>query len=101
MYGPSPQGHWSKGAHRAWGILRPGRRYRVIRRFVDHDGDAHEVGEEWTFAGHNFSPHDDGLSLFVSIDGDEWHIRLQLIDGQQKFFEDDPGAFVEECGAPP
>jgi hypothetical protein len=29
-------------------------------------------------------PHDDGLSLFVSLDGDrEWHIRLQWRDDQQ------------------
>jgi len=41
-------------------------------------------GETWTFLGHNFLPHDDGLSLFVSLDGDrEWHIRLQWRDDQQ------------------
>jgi hypothetical protein len=45
---------------------------------VDFDGDAHVPGEEWTFLGASFLPHEDGLSLFVSLDGQrEWQIRMQ------------------------
>lgn len=59
-------------------MLRADGRYRVATAFRDFDGDEHAVGEAWTFVGYSFLPHDDGLSLFVSVDGrDEWHIRMQ------------------------
>jgi hypothetical protein len=59
-------------------------RFEVVRDFTDYDGEAHLAGESWTFVGHNFLPYDDGLSLFVSLDGErEWHIRLQWRDSQQ------------------
>ena len=59
-------------------FLEAGRRYRVLREFADFDGDAHYPGEEWAFLGASFLPHDDGLSLFVSLDGvQEWQIRMQ------------------------
>ena len=79
-YGPRPKGHWTRGGalekrHR---FLEAGRRYRVRRAFTDFDGDTHRPGEEWIFLGTSFLPHDDGLSLFVSLDGaQEWHIRMQ------------------------
>jgi hypothetical protein len=58
--------------------LVPGGLYEVISEFVDFDRVAHPSGERWTFLGSAFLPHDDGLSLFVSLDGQaEWHIRLQ------------------------
>jgi hypothetical protein len=58
--------------------LAPGTRYVVSEAFTDYDGDLHDLGERWTFLGHSFLPHDDGLSLFVSLqDESEWHIRLQ------------------------
>jgi hypothetical protein len=58
--------------------LSAGRRYRVIKRFVDHDGSAHEIGEEWTFLGCSFLPYEDGMSFFVSLDGvQEWHLCMQ------------------------
>ena len=48
------------------------------REFTDFDGDVHRAGEEWTFLGSSFLPHDDGLSLFVSLDGArEWQVRMQ------------------------
>ena len=79
MTGPQPLGHWTKtlGAPKHFQSLKVGRRYRVIKEFRDYDGDEHPIGETWTFLGYNFSPHDDGLSLFVSIHSDEWHVRLQ------------------------
>jgi hypothetical protein len=81
MYGPQEIGHWSRGGalQDRYAFLVAGRRYRVTREFADFDGDSHAVGEEWTFLGASFLPHDDGLSLFVSLDGSrEWQIRMQL-----------------------
>ena len=80
MLGPSERGHWSglHGIQSTHEFLEAGRRYRVVREFTDFDGGAHLPGEEWAFLGASFLPHDDGLSLFVSLDGlQEWHIRLQ------------------------
>lgn len=80
MYGPRKAGFWvnpkSNLAH-DYRFLRVGQRYQVILQFSDFDGDVHPVGEEWTFRGYSFLPHDDGLSLFVSLSGSaEWHIRM-------------------------
>ena len=101
MYGPCPPGHWSALVQpRNFGPLKVGLRYRVANAFVDHDRFAHEVGETWSFLGHNFLPYDDGLSLFVSLDGTrEWQIRLQwraeeqadIIDGLSKYIRPLPG----------
>jgi hypothetical protein len=64
--------------------LVPGRRYRVARAFADFDRKVHEVGEEWTYLGTSFLPHDDGRSLFVSYDGEhEWHVRMQDTESEQ------------------
>ena len=79
MYGPEPPGHWTKtlGTPRNFQMLEAGRRYRVIKNFRDYDGDEHPIGEMWTYLGYSFAPHDDGVSIFVAIRSDEWHIRLQ------------------------
>ena len=79
MYGPCERGHWDVGRlDQAHLFLKAGRRYRVLRAFTDFDGDAHPPGEEWTFLGTSFLPYDDGLSIFVSLDGvREWQIRMQ------------------------
>lgn len=58
--------------------LLPGRRYHVVRAFVDHDRIDHPVGECWTYTGHAFLPYEDGLTLFVAMpDGRERSVRLQ------------------------
>lgn len=81
MIGPKPRGTWITNAARnarGYDMLEPGLRYAVIREFEDFDGGVHSYGETWIFLGHSFAPHDDGLSLFVSLDGEhEWHIRMQ------------------------
>ena len=80
MYGPYEPGHWSKATklQPTFEFLETGRRYRVCGAFTDFDGDVHVPGEEWTFLGTSFLPYDDGLSLFVSLDGSrEWQIRMQ------------------------
>ena len=80
MYGPRDNGHWtSNRLDPSHLFLKAGRRYRVLRAFTDYDGDVHPPGEEWTFLGTSFLPYDDGLSLFVSLDGrQEWQMRMQM-----------------------
>ena len=80
LYGPRDRGHWTADGHleARHAFLDAGKRYRVIREFTDFDGDVHREGERWTFLGSSFLPYDDGLSLFVSLDGvREWQIRMQ------------------------
>jgi hypothetical protein len=76
-----PHGHWATGWSLNPGtyhVLHRGGRYRVVKPFRDFYGDEHPIGEAWFFLGYNFLPYEDGLSLFVSIDGrQEWHIRMQ------------------------
>jgi uncharacterized protein DUF3601 len=94
MHGPCPAGHWTSALVPApWRQLVPGERYRVTRAFLDFDGHAHEIGESWIFLARNFSPRDDGLSLFVSLDGmSEWHIRL-------RWTPEDQGAIIDALEA--
>ena len=63
--------------------LWPGRDYVVARAFRDFDGGEHKPGENWTFIGSSFLPYDDGLSLFVVIDGQRMQIRMQWRDEEQ------------------
>jgi hypothetical protein len=63
--------------------LQTGKEYKVIEEFLDFDGSTHEVGDRWTFLKKNFVPHDDGLSLFVAVQGIEKQIRLQWREDQQ------------------
>lgn len=99
MRGPEPPGFWTgpDAARRAapFAFLVPGKRHRVIAEFRDHDGDRHPAGEEWTFLGHSFLPHEDGMSLFVSLDDrGEWLIPLQwraesqaaILDAPERYF---------------
>lgn len=60
-----------------FGHLQPGVSYVVVRAFRDFDGRDHSVGESWTFVGSSFQAYDDGLSLFVVIDGKRQQIRMQ------------------------
>jgi hypothetical protein len=79
MYGPMPAGHWTRSlsAREDRAFVR-GARYRVVQPFRDFDGEIHFIGETWTFLGSSFAPHDDGISWFVSLDGErEWHIRMR------------------------
>lgn len=77
MWGPFPSGQFAKAGANPFHHLEPGRRYAVALAFADFDGADHPVGESWTYLGYNFVPYDDGLSLFVSLDGtQEWQIRL-------------------------
>jgi hypothetical protein len=57
--------------------------YMVVRAFRDFDGGEHSVGETWSFIGSSFLPYDDGLSLFVEIEGDRRQVRMQWREGAQ------------------
>ena len=57
--------------------LQPGASYVVIKAFADYDRAEHPVGETWTYLTKNFVPYDDGLSLYVSMAGQERQNRLQ------------------------
>ena len=78
----------------------PGRRYRVVQAFTDFDGRVHSVGEVWTFSGENFLPYDDGLSLFVTINGQEEHIRMRLHPEDQGPLVDNFAAYLVEEASP-
>jgi hypothetical protein len=57
--------------------LAPGSIYQVKRPFTDYDGVLHPVGETWRFLEKGFLPAEDGLTLHVEQDGQQWFIRLQ------------------------
>jgi hypothetical protein len=64
--------------------LTPGARYAVLQAFEDADGLVHAVGEQWTYLGYNFVPYEDGLSLFVAVDGQgQRQIRLRWREDAQ------------------
>ncbi|HET9445512.1 MAG TPA: hypothetical protein VFO35_04590 [Steroidobacteraceae bacterium] len=78
--------------------LEPGKRYRVIKAFADHDRDRHPEGEEWTFLRSVFTPYHSGMSWFVSFDGRaETHIRLQGIPEEQGYVLDNLAEFLVEA----
>src|SRR5262249_43314892 len=75
----APKGTWTdRGVGGDYGPLKAGRRYRVVKPFLDFDREMHPVGETWTYLGTAFLPYDDGRSLFIAFDGEhEWHVRMQ------------------------
>lgn len=63
--------------------LVSGRDYVVIQAFKDFDQGQHPVGERWTYIGSSFLPYDDGLSLFMEVDGKRRQVRMQWRDEEQ------------------
>jgi len=99
MIGPERRGYWSgsnaANCNSTHQFLHAGQRYRVLAEFQDYDGDLHPQGETWEFLGCCFAPHDDGLSWFVSRNGeDEWHIRLLWRDEGQGAIVDNLSSFI-------
>jgi len=85
-YGPEIISYWSF----FWSILTnsncaykhqhlfAGRKYRVVREFVDYDKQLHPVGETWTFLAASFLPYEDGLTIYISFEGKQkWRFRMQ------------------------
>ena len=79
----------------SFGHLQPGMTYMVVRAFRDFDGNEHSLGETWSFIGSSFLPYDDGLSLFVTIDGQRRQIRMQWREEQQGAIVDNLEDYVE------
>ena len=48
--------------------LISGRKYIVVKSFVDFDDQVHPIGESWTYIETNFLPYDDGLTLHAIKD---------------------------------
>lgn len=84
---------WPKAS---FGHLWPEKTYVVARPFRDFDGQEHLVGETWIFIGSSFLPYDDGLSLFVIIDGQRRQIRMQWRAEQQGPIIDSFEDYVQE-----
>jgi len=63
--------------------LIPTLNYVVVQAFTDFDQGKHPVGERWTFIGSSFLPYDDGLSLFMVLNGQRRQIRMQWRDEEQ------------------
>ena len=80
--------------------LIPGQKYRVVKDFFDYDKILHPVGETWTFAGTNFLPYEDGLTLHVTIDHLPKQIsyRFQWRQEEQAFIIENFPEFVEPEG---
>lgn len=98
-FGPKPIGSWS--GHKAANcgashdFLKAGKHYKIIKEFVDYDRHLHVVGEKWVFLGCSFLPYEDGMSFFVSFDGEqEWLIRLQWRPEEQGHVLDNLAEYV-------
>lgn len=75
---PSPESWESRH-----GLIR-GKQYRVVKVFVDADGDVHPVGERWEFISSGFSKFDDEVQIWVHLlDGMDWKISLIWKPGMQ------------------
>lgn len=92
----APKGTYStRGVGHGYLHLIVGKRYRVVKAFIDFDKAEHPVGEAWTYIGTAFLPYDDGRSLFVSVDGEkEWHIRMQDREEEQRYILDNLSEYV-------
>ena len=100
MHGPFQKGHFAgqlEERRKSFKHLAAGRRYRVVQAFRDYDRGLHIGGETWIFLGYSFLPYDDGLSLFVSLDGDrEWAIRMQWRPEEQEEIINSLADFISE-----
>lgn len=80
--------------------LQTDRKYEVIQAFTDFDGQVHPVGETFWFRGDNFLPYDDGLSLFLSPDGEKQiQVRMRWLPGDQGEILDRFREYVREAAA--
>ncbi len=79
--------------------LIPGKTYRVTTAFEDYDGIIHSVGESWRFAGKDFLPYDDGLTLYIEKGEKPVPFRLQWRPETQGQLINDFSDFVEEMRA--
>jgi len=76
--------------------LIPGKEYRVVVEFEDFDGLPHPIGEQWRFAGKNFLPYEDGLTLYIERGGRQLIFRMRWSKEAQADIIDNFSDFVEE-----
>ncbi|MDO8329119.1 MAG: DUF3601 domain-containing protein [Fluviicoccus sp.] len=77
--------------------LKEGFTYRVAKEFRDYDHNLQSLGITLVFIGSNFVPYEDGLSLFVSINGIEQQIRLQCRPEEQKEIIENLEQYLVQC----
>ena len=75
---------------RKFKLLIVGRRYAVIAPFIDYDGRTRQLGETFTYLGHNFLPYEDGLTLNIDPGGSirlQWRSEAQgeVIDALERY----------------
>jgi len=76
-------------------FLQAGKRYTVIREFTDYDQRCHPKGEQWTFSGYSSLPYEDGISFFVTADGQqEYQVRLQWRPEEQGYILDNLADYI-------
>ena len=63
--------------------LIPGQSYGVIPPCTDYDGVIHPAGESWRFVGKNFLSYEDGLSLLIEWDGNNYRFIMTWKSLQQ------------------
>lgn len=79
--------------------LVPGKKYKVVRQFLDYNKILHPVGETWRFERTAFLPYEDGLSLFVVPENAPGSIsyRFQWTEEEQAFIIRNFLEFVTPC----
>ena len=76
--GPKIKPREPRDSDRNYRHLKYGEWCTVIQEFTDFDGKVHPAGETWIFRGTNFVPYEDGMSFYISPDGERTvHMRLQ------------------------
>lgn len=73
-----------------------GKRYWVRKPFTDYDGSLHAPGENWIFAGKDFLPYEDGLTIYVKRDQRDHTFRMQWRDETQGDVISNFSEYVEE-----
>jgi len=58
------------------GLVR-GALYRVKKEFTDLQGDAHPAGEQWMFAGAQYSHYDNVLFLYLRLNERAYELPLR------------------------
>ncbi len=64
--------------------LEKGKKYAVIKPFIDFDKIQHTVGEIWLYDRKEFLPYSDGLTIYVFVKGKIVSFRFQDDENQQK-----------------
>lgn len=79
--------------------LIAGQKCRVVKGFVDADGDQHKIGAEWVFVCTMFDRQSDTLTLCIrKDDGTEWQIPLSWKSPAQDAVIENLKSFITHVG---